>query len=243
MRRIQSVPDAKTLYFAAAGEFTRAVSSSKGPFRVALSGGSTPRGLFALLADASAPYRARVPWDRVHFFWGDERCVPPDAPDSNYRMARETLLDKLGIPPERVFRMAGELDPEDAAKKYEAVLRAQLGDAPRFDFVFLGLGPDGHTASLFPGTPAVTETARLVAVGTAPVSPTARLTLTMPVLNAAARVVFVVSGAAKAAVAARVLTEPPSPAFPAGLVDPSKGSVLWLLDQDAAASLPPAPKA
>lgn len=244
MRRVQVVADAKTLAFAAAGEFTRALTSTKGPFRAALSGGSTPRAFLALLADPAAPYRARVPWDRLHVYWGDERCVPPDHEGSNFKMCQDILLGKAPVPAEQVHRMPGELaDGEEAARRYAETLKAGLGDNPRFDFIFLGLGPDGHTASLFPGTPAVGETSKTVTVSTAPVEPARRLTVTLPVLNAAARAVFVVSGAGKAEMVRRVLEEAPTPALPASLVAPTKGEVLWLLDKDAASLLKPSPKA
>jgi 6-phosphogluconolactonase len=240
VRRLLILPDARTLAFAAAGEFTRAAASSKGPFRVALSGGSTPKALFALLADAASPYRARIPWDRLRFFWGDERCVPPDDPDSNYRMAYEALLSRVPVPAANVYRVPAELpDADEAARRYEATVREVLGPAPRFDWIFLGMGADGHTASLFPGTNVVRETRKLAAAVWVEEKKTFRVTLTLPVLNAAAKVAFVVSGADKAATAQKVLETPPDEARPSSLVSPVKGELIWLLDRDAASRLAP----
>lgn len=232
MRRlIRVLKDDAELASAAAGEFARAAGASKGMFRAALSGGSTPRAFHARLA--AEPLRSRVPWGRVEVFFGDERCVPPDHRDSNYRMARETLLDRVPIPRERVHRVPTELPPEEAAREYARV----LGSAP-LDFVFLGLGPDGHTASLFPGTPAVGETGAAVVPVWVEAKKSFRVTLTRPVLNAAAKVVFVVSGAEKAEAARRALEEPPAPEVPAGLIRPAS-ELLWLLDAAAASKLSP----
>jgi 6-phosphogluconolactonase len=237
-RRIHVLPDAAVLAAAAAGEFTRAAASSKGPFRVALSGGSTPKAFHALLADASGPYRARVPWDRVHFFWGDERCVPPDHPDSNYRMAMETLLSKVPVAPENIHRIPAELpDAAVAAEHYEETLLHEFDGLPRFDWIFLGMGPDGHTASLFPGTMAVVEQKKLVTSVWVEEKKTHRVTLTLPVLNASKNIAFVVAGPDKADTARRVLEEAPSAASPASLVSPSRGELLWLLDRAAASRL------
>jgi 6-phosphogluconolactonase len=166
--------------------------------------------------------------------------VPPDHPDSNYRMALETLLSKVPVAPQRIHRMPAELpDADEAARRYEATLRAELGPALRFDFVFLGLGPDGHTASLFPGTPVVQEKEKLVASVWVEAKKSRRLTLTFPVLNAAARAAFVVSGAEKADMVRRAIEEPASDMVPAGKVVPTKGELLWLLDRDAASRLTP----
>jgi 6-phosphogluconolactonase len=239
-RRVHVLPDAAVLAAAAAGEFTRAAASSKGPFRVALSGGSTPKAFHALLADAQGPYRARVPWDRVHFFWGDERCVPPDHPDSNYRMAVETLLSKVPVPPEHVHRILGELPKADeAAEKYEETILSKFDGLPRFDWIFLGMGPDGHTASLFPGTMAGVEQKKLVTSVWVEEKKSHRVTLTLPVLNASKNIAFVVSGSDKADTAQKVLEEAPSASHPASLVSPSRGELLWLLDRPAASRLKP----
>ena len=228
---------AETFVLAAAGA-TRA----RGRFVVALSGGTTPRGLYQLLA--TDPYRARVDWERVELFWSDERCVPPDHPASNYRMARESLLDHLDLPAENVHRIHGEDDPAEAATTYERVLREafETPDGPplrssgnRFDLILLGLGEDGHTASLFPGTAAVWEQTRWVVADRVAASPTARITLTLPVLNAAAEVVFLVSGEQKAAVLQRVVEVPSGhDLVPARLVAPPGGRLRWLVDSAAA---------
>jgi 6-phosphogluconolactonase len=155
---------------------------------VALAGGSTPRAAYALLA--TEEFAARVDWSRVHVLWGDERCVPPDDPDSNYRMAREALLDKIPIPTENVHRIRGELPPDEAAAAYQAELEAVLGAGGRFDLVLLGMGVDGHTASLFPGTAALHEGERWVVAAFVDKLSAWRVTLTPVVLNAAAQVTF-----------------------------------------------------
>ncbi len=171
----------------------------------------------------------------MHFYWGDERCVPPDHPDSNYKMAMETLLSHVPVPAENIHRIPAE--QEGAAALYEAVLRREMGDSPRFDWIFLGLGPDGHTASLFPETPAISVFDKLVTEGYLAAKQSRRITFTLPLLNAAAKVAFVVSGADKAEMVASILENPATPAHPASLVSPAKGDLLWLLDQDAASRL------
>ncbi len=208
-------------------------------------------GLYRLLA--AGPCRGQVDWDAVLFFFGDERCVPPDHADSNYRMAHETLLAQIPAPAAQVFRMAGEGCGEAAAEDYARRLAQALpggeapGGWPRLDLVLLGMGEEGHTASLFPGMPALDETRRAVVwtavpPGTRPA--VSRLTLTLPVLNAARHVMFLVSGARKAGAAHAVLDESPGPAapLPAALVRPSDGSLTWLIDR-AASALTPSPGA
>ena len=237
---------------AAAEDFLRTVDESiaaRGRFTVALSGGSTPRALYRLLASGDEPYHRLIPWDSVHFFWGDERHVPPDHPDSNYRMAREALLDHVPVPAVNVHRIRGEApDAAVAAAAYEEELRGFFqpapGEAPRFDLVLLGLGPEGHTASLFPGSPALHETGRWVAAPWVEAHHTFRVTLTPPVLNAAARVVFLVSGADKAAALRAVIDfegdsegERDVDRYPAQVVRPAAGTLLWLVDRAAAGSL------
>jgi 6-phosphogluconolactonase len=239
MRRLLILPDAASLAAAAAEAFVRAASGSTGIFRVALSGGTTPKTLYGLLAEEKGPYRARVPWERLHFFWSDERCVPPDHPDSNYRMAFEAMLGKVPVPPAQVHRVEGELpDAAEAANRYEELILASFDSLPRFDWIFLGMGPDGHTASLFPGTMAVAEKKKLVTDVWVAEKKSHRVTLTFPILNAAKTVAFLVAGADKAAMARIVLEEPPSDARPASLVAP-RGELLWLLDRAAAANLKP----
>ncbi len=206
-----------------------------GAATLVLSGGSTPRALYRLLATPER--RARVPWDRVEFLFGDERCVRPIDVDSNYRMAHEALLGALAPDPGSVHRIRGELPPGEAAADYEARLRARFGEAgpPRFDLVLLGLGGDGHTASLFPGDAALDETARLAVAARAPVEPRDRVTLTFPVLNAARRVLFLVAGADKAPAVARVASGDAT--APAARVAPAAGRCTWLLDRAAAAGI------
>jgi len=211
---------------------------SHGKFSVALSGGSTPRGLHQELV---TDFSSKLPWQKVFFFWGDERHVPPDSSDSNYRMAKETLLAKLPIPAENIFRIPSELeDAKEAAKKYEQTLekffRPDEDSFPRFDFIILGMGPDGHTASLFPGTAALEEKDRLVAANWVEKLNTFRITLTFPVLNSAASVIFLVSGDEKAEMVRRALEEPAAN-LPCQRVRPKPGELVWYLDKGAAVKL------
>ena len=198
-------------------------------FTLVLSGGSTPRALYTLLA---GEYREPVDWGRVHLFWGDERFVPHDHPASNYRMARETLIEPLDIPVANVHPIpTDDADPARCAERYEQHLRQTFGGFPRFDLVLLGMGADGHTASLFPESRAVAEHERWVTVGEAPVEPRIRLTLTLPVLNAARGVFFLVTGSDKAEAVRRILLE--GQPLPAGLVQPEGGELMWWLDRAA----------
>jgi 6-phosphogluconolactonase len=240
---VQRFGDLDELSHAAADDLAAIVRSAvaeRGRCSLALSGGSTPRRLFTLLA-ARGP--AALPWDRVDLWWGDERPVPPDHADSNYRMARETLIEPLGLEPSRVHRMPGELPDHDAAAwAYERALVAALGAPPMLDLVLLGMGPDGHTASLFPGSPALDETARWVVANpvTSPLvhGTTTRLTFTAPAINAARHVRFLVAGADKAAALAQVLEGPRDPRrYPSQLIAPTSGDVAWFVDIAAAASL------
>ncbi|HUY36741.1 MAG TPA: 6-phosphogluconolactonase [Pirellulales bacterium] len=255
---VRVLADRDELSLAAAEEFARVANASVAERErcdVALSGGSTPKELFALLA--SEAFRRRVAWDKLRVFWGDERHVPPDDAQSNYRMARESLLSRVPIPPENIHRVPAErADAEQVAADYQRTLRTvfQLspGEAPRFDLVLLGLGPDGHTASLFPGTvsrsagtgsvprdgviPAETE--QFVAAPWVEKFGAHRITLTPTVLNHARRVVFLVSGAEKAAVLCEVLQGPFEPErLPAQFVRPERTAVLWLVDRAAARDL------
>ncbi len=216
-----------------------AAVAATGRFAVALAGGSTPRALYALLADPAAPYRDALPWTRTHAFFGDERAVSSDHHQSNYAMARDALLARVPLPPENVHRIRGEDHPEASARAYEEELRAFFGPAPRFDLVLLGMGADGHTASLFPGTPVLEEATHLVAATLAPAPGGRRITLTLRALEGAARVIFLIAGAAKAPALARVLSGGSGPeALPAARVRPLEGTVLWLVDRDAAALTP-----
>lgn len=234
---IRILPDADHLAHAAAEYIAEAAAATSGTFTLALSGGSTPKRLYQLLATEA--FARRINWPGVHVFWGDERCVPSDDPASNYWLARETLLDHVPIPAANVHRIAGELDPAQAAALYEQHLRAFFGEQPRFDALLLGMGSDGHTASLFPHTPALEERERwVVANYYALVLPPWRVTLTLPVINAAARVMFLVSGADKAETLRRVLENEHSPQdLPARLVQPVDSELLWLIDEAAASRL------
>ena len=219
--------------------------ATRGVARVAISGGSTPQAAFKLLADPAKPFVATIPWDKLHLYWVDERCVPPDHPESNYGVCRELLLSKVPIPEANVYRMEGELDPELAASRYESVLRNSMklegAESPRFDLLGLGMGPDGHTASLFPNTEGLNELGRLVIANHVPQKDTWRISLTWPVINQAAEVVFELEGAGKADILAEVLTGPRDPErLPSQLIRPSNGKLLFLLDQAAAAKLPAA---
>lgn len=246
MPEILILEDSKALAMAAAtrliGIGTRAVAE-KGRFDAVLAGGSTPLALYEILARQD--FHQHLDWQKVHIFWGDERCVPPDDPRSNYRTARLSLLDPLEIHEENIHRMAGELDPDLAAENYNRDLRQHFGpvDFPRFDLILLGLGEDGHTASLFPGSAAILERGKWVAAvehvnPPPPLVP--RITLTEPVINAAAHVLFLVSGPEKAEILARVFQhEAPDPDLPASMIHPKQGSLTWLVDRAAAAHLPP----
>lgn len=210
-------------------------------FRVALSGGSTPRRFHALLA--ASPRREQVDWSRVQFFWGDERCVPPDDPESNYRMARATLLDALNIPASQIHRMRGEDDPATAARAYEAEIREVFGsgphDIPRFDLIYAGMGPDGHTLSLFPHTAALRVSDRLVTENVVPQLNTTRITFTVPLANGAACVAFVIAGPDKADALAEVLQGAYNPEqYPSQLIAPA-GELRFIVDEAAAAKLAP----
>ncbi len=226
----------------------RTLSGVEGRFAVALSGGSTPRELYAFLA--TPEFSSQIDWARVHFFWGDERAVPPDHPDSNYRMAYETLLSRVQLPAQNVHRILAEQPPTDAAREYEETLRtffapspakrgrAGVGVLPRFDLILLGLGANGHTASLFPHTQVLHETARWVAVSYIDEVKMWRITMTAPVINAAANVLWLVAGADKAATVRAVLRGEYRPDdLPAQLIQPISGRAVWLLDRQAASGL------
>jgi 6-phosphogluconolactonase len=238
-------PDAAALYRAAAQEFALQAAdavAARGRFAVVLAGGSTPRGLYGLLV-SDPGMRETVPWEAIHFFWGDERIVGPDHIDSNYRMAAEALLSKVPIASANVHRMRGEAaDAETAAAEYEATLQSffALGASewPRFDLILLGLGSDAHTASLFPGTAALDERQRLVVANRVDQLGTTRITLSLPVINRARCVLFLVSGAEKAAAVWTTLRGPREPGrWPAQSIAPHPGRCLWMLDAAAASML------
>lgn len=216
------------------------VVSRRGACALALSGGSTPKAIFRLLAEP--PELERIPWRRLSVFWGDERSVPPDDPESNYGMARATLLSKVPIPADQIHRMEGERPPEEAAAAYEATLRRvfRLRDdqLPVFDLQLLGLGADGHTASLFPGTPALQVRDRLCVANPVPQQRTTRLTLTRPVINASATILMLTAGREKADAVYRALEGTPDyERTPAQLLREARGRVVWLIDEAAAAEL------
>lgn len=203
-----------------------AAVAQKGVFTVALSGGSTPKALYQLLAGTDEPFRAQIPWSQTHFFWSDERHVPPDHPDSNYRMTHEAMLSHVPVPESNVHRVHGENPNADqAASEYEQTLLP-------LDLILLGLGTDGHTASIFPGSEVLHETKRLVAAPWVEKLNTYRITMTLPLLNSGASVVFLVSGADKAEIVKAVLEGPKQ--YPAQFVQPANGQLLWMLDRLAA---------
>ncbi len=213
--------------------------AAHGSFTFALSGGSTPKKLYALLA--CDPYRQQIDWTKAEIFWCDERCVPPEDVESNYHLAREVMLSMLPIPAGQIHRMpADEADRAAAAVAYEQEIRRVFGTngLPSFDLMQLGLGPEAHTASLFPHQPSLQETERLVMFVTVPKPPPPRLTLTPPVLNAARHILFLVTGAEKADAVRAVVEGDDQPAdYPAQIVRPTQGEVTWMLDTAAASTL------
>ncbi|HEU18539.1 MAG TPA: 6-phosphogluconolactonase [Deltaproteobacteria bacterium] len=208
-----------------------------GKFIVAISGGSTPRDMYRMLAEE--PYHSRVPWERIHFFWVDERCVSVDDPVSNYGTALKDLLDHVPIPRYQVHPMRGDLPPDEGREEYEGELRSFFNiahdEVPVFDLVILGIGTDGHTASLFPGHDSLHATERLVCAVKGGNPDLNRLTLTIPVLNNARHVLFIVAGGEKASVVSKVFSgDGDGGDVPAGMVKPREGELIWLLDHDAA---------
>jgi 6-phosphogluconolactonase len=242
--RILTTP--QELFAAAAEEVVHRAGEAvtqHGRFTICLAGGSTPKSLYNLLASNA---RTALPWDRTFFFWGDERHVPPNSPDSNYRMAEEAMLSKIPVTAGNVFRIPTENpDAAAAADTYEKMLQkffqTSAGGLPSFDLILLGMGPDGHTASLFPGTSALHEGSRLVVANWVEKLKTHRITLTLPVLNAGRCVAFLVSGTDKAVVLKTVLEgDAPGEQYPAKLVRPEDGELIWFLDRAAASGLTPA---
>ena len=251
LKGVEIYPDAKSLARAAADYFVTLANeavANRGRFAVALAGGSTPKATYTLLA--TDEFAERVDWSHVHIFWGDERCVPADHPHSNYRMAREAWLDQVPLPAGNVHRIRGELEPGRAASEYEETLRVFFSSSSgegtgndtlpvaRFDLVLLGMGDDGHTASLFPGTAAIDEQTHWVMAHYVEKFHTWRITLTPAAINAAANVIFVVSGSGKAGRLRQVLTGAYQPdVLPAQIVKPDNGRLRWLVDSAAAALL------
>jgi 6-phosphogluconolactonase len=239
-------PDAAALARRAAQYFVEMIGEAvagRGRARIAISGGSTPKASFELLADPDQPWRNRMPWDRLDIYWVDERAVPPDSAESNYRMTREALLDHVPLRPEQIHRMEGELDPEVAAARYESDLRNSFrlegAQSPRFDLVALGMGTDGHTASLFPHTEAIHEISRLVTANHVPQMNTWRITLTWPVIDHASSVFFLIAGEDKAQILKEVLTGKHDPErLPSQLIWPVSGILTLFLDKAVAALLP-----
>jgi 6-phosphogluconolactonase len=240
LRRLTTPQD---LFQAAGEEVIRAATDAveqRGRFSIALSGGSTPRNLYTLIA---ANASASLPWDKMFFFWGDERHVSPDNPDSNYRMAKESLLSKVPIPGANIFRVPAENpDVSAAAEAYEQTIlkffAVNPGEFPRFDLILLGMGPDGHTASLFPETEALREKSRLVRANWVEKLKTSRITFTLPLINAARCVTFLVSGIDKAPALHEVFEgNAPGDKYPSKLVSPSEGKLIWFVDRAAASEL------
>ncbi len=238
---IRILPDPNALFNAAAADFVsiaNAAIADHKRFTVALSGGSTPRGLFSLLASGAI---AGVPWKDIFFFWGDERHVPPDSSESNYRMANDAMLSKVPVPTGNIFRVPAEgTDAKSVATSYERSISAffdsKVSEMPRFDLVMLGMGPDGHTASLFPGTDALKETERIFVANWVAKMNDFRFTLTYPAINNAAQIMFLVAGADKAEMVDRILGKQDE-GLPAAKIRPSNGKLLWFLDQAAAKNL------
>jgi 6-phosphogluconolactonase len=245
--KIQIVVDVDAMSRAAAETIVEHVSAlqTRDIYTIALSGGSTPRRLFALLA-SDAKLRKQIPWDRIHFFWGDERHVPPGHPESNYRMAYETILSKAPIPLKNIHRIhAEDADAGRAAAEYELEIRQffkiEAGQIPSFDCVLLGMGPDGHTASLFPGTSALEETKHLVVANWVEKFQSYRITLTVPVFNNADHILFLVGGGEKADTLKAVLEgDSKTTRFPVQLIQAAHGEVTWFLVHSAASRLKPA---
>jgi len=238
MVEVKIFKDLTELAEAVAGEFIRIGNqaiSEKGRFSTALAGGSTPRKAYQLVTESHGD---NLDWSQVHFFWGDERCVPPDRPESNYKMAYDTLLKYVSVPESNINRMKGELEPHQAAEKYQKNLHAFFKDSPGFDLVLLGMGSDGHTASLFPGTGAVFEKHHWVRAYFIPKIDAWRITLTPAIINQSEHVIFMVSGARKASSLKEVLESPQQPErFPAQIIQPEKGTLTWMIDEEAAKML------
>ena len=240
-REITVCRDADELARRAAERFVtlaRDAVAERGVFTVALSGGSTPKALYSLLA--TSEFSPRISWPRVQLFFGDERSVAPDHAESNYRMVKESLLSRTIIPDENVHRIAGEKEPQVTAAEYEAQLRKHFhiddDSLPRFDLILLGLGEDGHTASLFPGSSALDETEHLVATTYVEKLNAHRLSLTFPVINNAAQIAFLVAGASKSAIVKEILTTEKCD-YPAARIRPENGRLIWFVTQDAAGDL------
>jgi len=240
-REIKIFPTPYELAENFAGELAKAIvetAKKKKNLTLALSGGSTPELLFSVLSDQ---YSESVPWEYVHFFWGDERCVAPDDKESNYGMTHRKLLKKIDIPSYNIHRIRGEDEPEKEALRYSGEindLTASRGGIPRFDLLMLGLGEDGHTASIFPGQEELFNSDKICEVSVHPVTQQKRITITGRIINNADSVVFFVTGKKKAGIVKEIINKSPaSEHFPASFVDPSDGVLRWLLDEDSASLL------
>lgn len=237
--RIKIFPDSETLAAFSAHRIVKLIDATlkhNERFSLALSGGSTPQPTYRAIAET---YSNTVDWGRVHIFFGDERTVPPDHADSNYKMAKETLIDHLNIPDENIYRIAGENDPTTAARDYEAVIRDYFKhEPPGFDLTLLGIGDDGHTASLFPHTSALTLANQWVAANPVEKLNTTRITLTPELINLSSNVMFIVSGDSKSSALHQIIDGDSNPQeFPAQLIQLTDGHLLWALDEAAAAQL------
>jgi 6-phosphogluconolactonase len=244
---VRVFPDADACAAAAAQTFldlSLAAVEAQKPFRVALSGGSTPKRLYAILA-SRPEFRDAVPWGKIHFFFSDERHVPPDHAESNYNTAKQGLFSKLPIPAANIHRVHAELtDASEAAERYQGTIAASFSgndEIPSFDLVFLGMGGDGHTASLFPGTTGLEEKKKWVIANTGPQLNTDRITFTYPLINAASKVLLLVTGADKAERLETIFGPGSKETFPVQAVKPKEGALEWYLDEAAAAKITPAP--
>jgi 6-phosphogluconolactonase len=238
--QVRVFPDMEAMSVGAAERFNTLAKEtivSRGRFIAALSGGSTPRRFYSLLG--SPLYRDKIDWNKVHLFWADERCVPRGHSESNFKLVADTLLAQVALPAKNIHRIKGENKPELAAEEYEQNIRSFFGSqtTPEFDILFLGAGEDGHTASLFPGTVTLREMIRLAMPVYLDPPNLHRVTLTLPLLNQARRVLFLVSGQAKARMVYEIVENGNPHGYPAGLVHPAHGSIAWFVDKDAAGLL------
>jgi 6-phosphogluconolactonase len=243
----QVEPDREAMSLTAADWVTSSVEAAvraRGVARIAISGGGAPKRMFELLADPGHPFRNRIDWKRLLIFFVDERCVPPDSPDSNFRLANETFLSKVPLPEGNVVRIEGELEPEEGAARYESAIRNRFrlegAQLPRFDLIVLGMGSNGHTASLFPDSEALHEMMRLSVANHVQDKIPWRITLTWPVINHADKIFFLIQDGSKAEVLREVLLGPYQPeTLPSQLIQPESGELSFLLDGPAASKLPP----
>ena len=220
------------------GEIIKAKMDERGRFNLALSGGNTPRTVFNYLAKK---FKNKVDWERINFYWGDERCVPPTSDASNYKMAKNSLLEKVNVIQKKVFRIRGEENPEEEAERYSDLIKKNLpykNNLPQFDLIMLGLGDDGHTASIFPDQIELIDSERIAAVATHPESRQKRITLTGRIINNAEKIVFIVTGKKKRKIVSEIIGEKEAARnYPANFVNPVNGKLIWLLDEPAASLL------